>query len=236
MIVTQNTIKNTSLSIASEKQEFTLEAETMPFHEVKSISHDFTECYEDGVYLGKRLNVRIEFHHRETFSAKVDSRYNYDYARLYYLVYALENHIKRYQKQGVETECSKRFEGVRPTTGSDRLIFIFCIVFALLFVLFAINGWFDLYGMDIIWIAIPSIISSILLPVKMMVFALRFLWLKPRERKIKERESFLEKQAALGLLPKPPQKKVWLIIACFLSPFLYIGIVALLAIIFIESA
>lgn len=222
-LISQNTLHKTSLSLDKDKQHMMLESEVIPFSEVKSMSKTFTACYESGIYLGKLLDVEICFYNRITFRAKVDTRHQYDYARLYQLVYFLDLYIEKHREKEKTSPVFEPF--IKPN--SSRLSLCAFLFGVFIYVAFAINGWFQLYGMDVLWIEIPSIFATILLPLNLLFFALNFLWLQPSERRQRLREEILEEQAISGSLPEHKKSAPLIKWLYILSPLLFLAFMLL---------
>lgn len=76
----------------------------------------------------------------------------------------------------------------------------------------AINGWFALCCQDNLWIALPSLLAQIMVPLILIIGFLHWIWLAPLERKRKRREMEREALVEAGQLPhieQPGWLKKW---------------------------
>ncbi|WP_040486870.1 hypothetical protein [Idiomarina sp. A28L] len=185
----------------------------------------------NSVYVGKLLEVELHFHQqRPAFKAKVDTRHSYDYARLFQLVY----HLSVYREQH-EQKIITRVNKPLPPLSAHRYAKILLLLSALVFAMFAVNGWLALCYLDIFWVEISSLLAQILSPIILLVFAMQWFWLQPSERKQKQREAELEERAIAGILPTPPNPSLlkaltwlWISLAA-IAVTLGMSILALLA-------
>ncbi|WP_114416226.1 hypothetical protein [Marinospirillum perlucidum] len=98
-LVSHNTLHAIQLSVDAAQHSFMLAGECIPFDEVKNFYQKFTEVYVNHIYMGKLLEVELHFHtDRKPFTACVDTRHPYDYARLYQLAY----HLSEYRQQQLQ--------------------------------------------------------------------------------------------------------------------------------------
>lgn len=219
-LVNHNTLAATQLSVDAAQHRFMLEGESIPFDEVKNFYQKFTELYVNHIYMGKLLEVELHFHtDRQAFTASVDTRHAYDYARLYQLAY----HLSEYRQQLDQGKAQQLPE--QANRYPSRSLFLLGL---LVFTAFAINGWFELCCLDNLWIEVSSLLAQILWPIVLLVLALHWFWLIPSQRKQKQREAELETQVIAGQLPQPPnpswfKKWLWL-----WMPLAWLGLILVL--------
>lgn len=215
-LVSQNTLHATQLSVDATRHCFMLAGECVQFDEVNDLSLRFTELYVNSVYMGKLLEIKLHFHQqRPAFTARVDTRHPYDYARLYQLAYHLSEYRQQLEQTNDQAQAPQPAEQVGGYSAKP-LFFIGLLVFTA----FAVNGWFGLCCLDNPWIEVPSLLAQILWPIFLLVLALHWFWLQPSQRQQKQREAELEIQVIAGQLPQPPNpgwfKKwswLWIVLA-----------------------
>lgn len=223
-LVSRNTLSATPLSVDAAQHSFMLEGAFIAFDDVKSVDQKFTELYVNSVYMGKLLEVELRFHSaRQPFTASVDTRHAYDYARLYQLVFHLYEYRQPFEQADAQGQVSQPAEQAPGHVAKSVFLFGMLALTA-----FAVNGWFELCCLNNPWIDVLSLLAQILWPIVLLVLALQWLWLQPSQRKQMQREAELERQTIAGQLPPPPNVgwiKQW---AWLWMPIAWLGLILVL--------